>query len=119
MFTKSRHLSAIDYEGLYRKSGGSGQIKTIEALFEKGHYEAIDLLDPNITSDISSVTSVLKSYFRELPNPLMTAALHEPFMEALMLKDLNAKLDAVAALLRQLPREHYETLKFLMQHLYQ
>ena len=42
----------MDYEGLYRKSGGSGQIKTIEALFEKGHYETIDLLDASFTSDV-------------------------------------------------------------------
>lgn len=109
----------MDYEGLYRKSGGSGQIKTIEALFEKGNYESIDLLDSSFTSDISSVTSVLKSYFRELPNPLMTSALHEAFVDALTMKDVNAKIDAVVVLLRQLPREHFETLKFLMLHLHQ
>jgi hypothetical protein len=109
----------MDYEGLYRKSGGSGQIKIIEGLFEKGHYESIDLMDSNVISDISSVTSVLKSYFRELPNPLMTSALHESYIDALALKDINAKVEAISNLVRQMPREHYETVKFLMLHLNQ
>lgn len=72
----------MDYEGIYRKTGGSGQSKAITALFERGDYEAFDLTDSDAFNDISSVTSVLKNYFRMLPNPLLTFGMHEAFVGA-------------------------------------
>ena len=72
----------MDYEGIYRKSGGSGQQKHITALFERGDYDAFDLCDVAAFNDISSVTSVLKTYFRSLPNPLLTFGMHEAFVGA-------------------------------------
>ena len=72
----------LDYEGIYRKTGGSSQSKAITQLFERGQYETFDLLDTDVFNDISSVTSVLKNYFRALPNPLLTFDLHEQFVGA-------------------------------------
>lgn len=72
----------MEYEGIYRKSGGSSQSKQITQLFEKGDYDSFDLADIETFNDISSVTSVLKNYFRQLPNPLLTHALHESFVTA-------------------------------------
>ncbi|KAG8911677.1 hypothetical protein FRC00_006022, partial [Tulasnella sp. 408] len=48
---------AMDYEGIYRKTGGTGQSKVITQLFEKGNYEAFDLRDTDSFNDICSVTS--------------------------------------------------------------
>lgn len=73
---------AMDYEGIYRKSGGSSQSKAITQLFERGNYAAFDLRDSDTFNDISSVTSVMKNYFRSLPNPLLTFDLHESFVKA-------------------------------------
>lgn len=70
----------MEYEGIYRKSGGSGQQKHITALFERGDYDAFDLCDSESFNDISSITSVLKNYFRLLPNPLLTYGMHEAFV---------------------------------------
>lgn len=75
-------VNGMEYEGIYRKSGGSGQSKAITQLFERGNYEAFDLRDSDSFNDISSVTSVLKNYFRSLPNPLLTFALHDPLVQA-------------------------------------
>lgn len=72
----------MEYEGIYRKTGGSSQSKQITQLFERGDYDAFDLADVETFNDISSVTSVLKTYFRQLPNPLLTHALHESFVAA-------------------------------------
>ena len=38
-------FTAMEYEGIYRKSGGSGQSKAITALFEKREYGKFD--DPD------------------------------------------------------------------------
>lgn len=73
---------ALEYEGIYRKSGGSGQSKAITALFERREYDKFDLTDSDLFNDISSVTSVLKNYFRMLPNPLLTFGMHEAFVAA-------------------------------------
>ncbi len=72
----------MEYEGIYRKTGGSSQSKQITQLFERGDYESFDLADVEVFNDISSVTSALKTYFRQLPDPLLTHELHESFVAA-------------------------------------
>ncbi|KDQ15273.1 hypothetical protein BOTBODRAFT_31930 [Botryobasidium botryosum FD-172 SS1] len=108
---------AMDYEGIYRKTGGTSQSKAITQLFEKGNYDAFDLEDPNSFNDISSITSVLKNYFRALPDPLLTYALHDSFVAAASLREPREKHAALSRLVLQLPREHYHTLRYLMLHL--
>ncbi|WVR00219.1 hypothetical protein IAU59_007361 [Kwoniella sp. CBS 9459] len=107
----------MEYEGIYRKTGGSSQSKQITQLFERGDYDSFDLADVETFNDISSVTSVLKTYFRSLPNPLLTHCLHESFVTAASIRDSNNKHSALCALLKELPKEHYNTLKVLMLHL--
>lgn len=109
----------MDYEGIYRKTGGSGQSRTITQLFERGDYASFDLKDSDRFNDICSVTSVLKTYFRSLPVPLLTFDLHEEFMQAVQIKDAGLKHNELVALIDQLPKEHYCTLRMLMIHLSQ
>lgn len=77
-----RCIVAMDHEGVYRKTGGSSLSKQITQLFERGQYDAFDLQDSDRFNDINSITSVLKNYFRQLPNPLLTYELHESFVTA-------------------------------------
>lgn len=90
----------------------------ITQLFERGDYDAFDLSDSDRFNDICSVTSVLKSYFRALPNPLLTSSLHEKFISASTIKDIGMKAHTFNDLVHQLPAEHYYTLKALMLHLH-
>ncbi|KAF9452345.1 RhoGAP-domain-containing protein [Macrolepiota fuliginosa MF-IS2] len=108
---------ALDYEGIYRKTGGSSQSKMITQLFERGDYTTFDLFDTDRFNDICSVTSVLKNYFRSLPNPLLTFELYEQFVQGVAIKDIAIKNRTLADLVRQLPSEHYYTLRSLMIHL--
>ncbi|KDQ55860.1 hypothetical protein JAAARDRAFT_133451 [Jaapia argillacea MUCL 33604] len=108
---------ALDYEGIYRKTGGSGQSKTITQLFERGEYSTFDLLDQDRFNDICSVTSVLKTYLRQLPDPLLTYALHDEFVQASTIRDPEMKTSVLSELVRKLPTEHYYTLRMLMLHL--
>jgi hypothetical protein len=109
----------LDYEGIYRKTGGSAQSKAITQLFERGDYAAFDLRDSDRFNDICSVTSVLKTYFRSLPVPLLTYDLHESFIAAAEIKDTAVKAKTLTELVKKLPTEHYYTLRFLMLHLHQ
>ena len=108
---------ALDYEGIYRKTGGSSQSKLITQLFERGDYAVFDLLDRDRFNDICSITSVLKSYFRTLPNPLLTFVLHDEFIFASSIQDPVHRSVKYADLVKQLPTEHYYTLRILMLHL--
>ena len=109
---------ALDYEGIYRKTGGSGQSKLITQLFERGDYAAFDLLDRDRFNDICGITSVLKTYFRSLPNPLLTFALHDEFIFASSIQDPAQRSAKYADLVKQLPTEHYYTLRSIMLHLH-
>ncbi len=132
-------LLAMDYEGVYRKTGGSSLSKHIQQLFDRGDYDSFDLNDMDKFNDVNSITSVMKTYFRNLPNPLLTFELHEQFVDAAGvwceafacieckltsdrfqytgIKDSAAKYDALRNLLQELPPPHYDTLRFLMLHL--
>jgi len=108
---------ALDYEGIYRKTGGSGQSKAITQLFERGDYMTFDLRDANRFNDICSVTSVLKNYFRSLPVPLLTYHLHDQLISAVHIRDAAIKHTSLSELVNKLPKEHYYTLRVLMLHL--
>lgn len=70
-------LRGMDMEGIYRKTGGNSQIKTIQEGFDKnGDF---DISDPDI--DVTAVTSVLKQYFRKLPTPLLTFEVYDRILE--------------------------------------
>jgi Rho-type GTPase-activating protein 1/2 len=72
-------LRGMDIEGIYRKTGGSGQVKIIQEGFDK--TEDFDISDPGL--DITAVTSVLKQYFRKLPIPLLTFEVYDRVLESL------------------------------------
>lgn len=90
----------------------------ITQLFERGDYTSFDLLDTDRFNDICSVTSVLKTYFRSLPDPLLTYALHDKFIAAAMLKEPEKKSEMLTELVAELPNEHYQTTRALMLHLH-
>lgn len=92
--------------------------KTITQLFERGDYDSFDLRDSDRFNDICSVTSVLKTYFRSLPDPLFTYALHNEFVQASQIRDLANKTCMLSELVFKLPPEHLYTTKLLMMHLH-
>ncbi|KAL1608511.1 Rho-type gtpase-activating protein [Paraconiothyrium brasiliense] len=103
----------MDVEGIYRKSGGSSQVNQVKSGFE-GNDE-FDISDPDL--DIHAVTSTLKNYFRRLPTPLITYAHYDQFLDAGVIEDPEQRARALRAVLKEIPRPHYDTLQFLVFHL--
>lgn len=103
----------MDMEGIYRKSGGSGQVKQVQQGFEKDAN--FDISDPDL--DIHAVTSALKQYFRKLPTPLVTYDVYDSLLEAGRLGEKEKQGLALRAAVSELPEHHRDCLEFLIQHL--
>nr|CAG8576089.1 3547_t:CDS:2 [Entrophospora candida] len=108
-------IKAVEIRGIYRKSGGASQMRSIVTAFDKNLE--IDLDSSEQFNDISAVTSVLKQYLRELPNPLFTFELYSNFIELVSLENNEEKSETFKQLLLKLPKVNYATIKYLMLHL--
>ncbi|XP_058453038.1 GTPase-activating protein CdGAPr isoform X2 [Malaya genurostris] len=106
-------------DGIYRLSGITSNIQKLRRAFDEERIP--DLTHPEIKQDIHAVSSLLKMYFRELPNPLCTYQLYDHFVDAIQTR-LDAPTDLKLRLIRQtvqkLPPPHYRTLKYLATHLF-
>lgn len=106
-------LRGMDMEGIYRKSGGSGQVKIIQQGFDKD--SDYDISDPDL--DIHAVTSALKQYFRKLPNPLITYEAYDGVLHAAQITDREKQALTMRAALDALPQSHRDVLEYLVRHL--
>lgn len=103
----------MDMEGIYRKSGGAGQVKTVQQGFEKdGNF---DISDPDL--DIHAVTSAVKQYFRKLPTPLIVYDAYDSLLEAGKTHEKDKQIAALKIAINELPEAHRDVLQFLVQHL--
>ncbi|XP_046852157.1 rho GTPase-activating protein 32-like isoform X2 [Xenia sp. Carnegie-2017] len=101
--------------GVYRHSGMSTNVQKIRLMFDS--EESPDIEQDCFLRDIHCVGNVLKMYFRELPNPLLTYHLYEKFTNAVSIKDGFDREIAVHHVVQQLPPLHYKTVEFLLKHL--
>jgi len=106
-------MRGMDVEGIYRKSGGSGQVASVKSGFESN--DEFNISDPEL--EIHAVTSCLKQYFRRLPVPLITFDVYESLLDAVRIEDVDKKVVRMREVINRLPRAHRDTLEFLIFHL--
>lgn len=101
--------------GIYRQCGIQSNIQRLRAKFDSGAEP--DLHDFG-QKDIYSVSSLLKQYFRQLPNPLFTYQAYPKLIETFEKEEsVMDKVESLRFLLEAMPEAHYKTAKFLMEHL--
>ncbi|XP_054706969.1 LOW QUALITY PROTEIN: rho GTPase-activating protein 32-like [Uloborus diversus] len=101
-------------DGIYRLSGVTSNIQKLRLAFDEDRVP--NLLDEAILQDIHCVASLLKMYFRELPNPLLTFHLYDKFVSAVQAEE-DLRLLKLRDVVQQLPPPHYRSLEYLMRHL--
>ncbi|KAF7868543.1 hypothetical protein EAF04_005074 [Stromatinia cepivora] len=106
-------LRGMDIEGIYRKTGGTGQVNLIKEGFDR--TEDYDISDPDL--DITAVTSVLKQYFRKLPVPLLTFDVYDRVLESISIEDNAERCIHLRNTVNMLPPKHRDCLEFLIFHL--
>ena len=110
-------------EGIYRMSGSASATR---ALYERFATRGdVDLVAENEAArttgtpaiDMHVAAGLLKTFFRELPENVLTSALVPEFLDALEILDRAERTERVAALVSQLPAENYALMRLLCSHM--
>ncbi|XP_057201013.1 rho GTPase-activating protein 23 isoform X4 [Triplophysa rosa] len=104
----------LEYTGIYRVPGNNAVVSSLQEQLNKG-------CDINTAEekwqDLNVVSSLLKSFFRKLPEPLFTDDKYNDFIEANRKENASERLRTMKKLIRDLPDHYFHTLKFLIGHL--
>ncbi|XP_058793832.1 rho GTPase-activating protein 7 isoform X4 [Phymastichus coffea] len=104
--------NALDQVGIFRKSGVRSRIQKLKTMTETQ--------GDNINFDgqqAFDVADLIKQYFRELPEALLTNKLSETFIAIFQHVPVELRPDAVQCALLLLPNEHREALETLLDFL--
>uniref|UniRef100_H0WY19 SH3 domain binding protein 1 n=1 Tax=Otolemur garnettii TaxID=30611 RepID=H0WY19_OTOGA len=99
-------------EGLFRLAAGASVLKRLKQMMASNPHSLEEFC-----SDPHAVAGALKSYLRELPEPLMTFDLYDDWMKAASLKEPGARLQALQEVCGRLPPENLSNLRYLMKFL--
>eukprot|EP01086_Lenisia_limosa_P009763 TRINITY_DN33391_c0_g1_i1.p1 TRINITY_DN33391_c0_g1~~TRINITY_DN33391_c0_g1_i1.p1 ORF type:complete len:607 (+),score=158.15 TRINITY_DN33391_c0_g1_i1:80-1900(+) len=108
-----RERKAEEVTGIFRVSGSAAEIQSLRLDFNRG-------ATPDMSkTDIHVVSGLLKLYFRELSEPLLTFARYKEFIAANRISDQAERLEAVKKTLASLPLANRRLLVYLMSYLVQ
>uniref|UniRef100_A0A8P4JZU4 Rho GTPase activating protein 23a n=1 Tax=Dicentrarchus labrax TaxID=13489 RepID=A0A8P4JZU4_DICLA len=104
----------LEYTGIYRVPGNNAMVSMLQDQLNKG----VDINPAEEKwQDLNVVSSLLKSFFRKLPEPLFTNDKYNDFIDANRMENASERLKTMKKLIRDLPDHYYHTLKFLVGHL--
>ncbi|XP_013869600.1 stAR-related lipid transfer protein 13 isoform X3 [Austrofundulus limnaeus] len=99
----------LDQVGLFRKSGVKSRIQALRQMNESSpenvNYEDQSAYD---------VADMVKQFFRDLPEPLLTSKLGETFLQIYQYVPKDQRLQAVQAAIMLMPDENREVLQTLL-----
>ncbi|XP_039406597.1 protein FAM13A isoform X4 [Corvus cornix cornix] len=100
-------------EGLFRVNGSMKMVEQLRLQYERG--EEVELVKDG---DVYSAASLLKLFLRELPDGIITSALHPRFIQLYQdSRNDMQKESYLKELLKELPDAHYCLLKYLCEFL--
>ena len=104
----------LEEEGLFRLAAGTSKVKRLKAEIET---PGVSLLPCVETAEHHVLTAIIKSYLRELPEPLFGAGLYQDWLEAGQCEDNQERMDAIWNLLQhdQLPRDNYKNIQYFFK----
>ncbi|MED6244382.1 hypothetical protein ATANTOWER_007752 [Ataeniobius toweri] len=99
-------------EGLFRIAAGASKLKKLKAALDCSTSQLEEFY-----SDPHAVAGSLKSYLRELPEPLMTYQLYDEWIQASSVSDPDKRLQALWVVCDQLPKNNKNNLRYLVKFL--
>ncbi|XP_067125142.1 rho GTPase-activating protein 6-like isoform X1 [Centruroides vittatus] len=109
-----RHLEEYGLHtlGLFRVTSSKRRVRQLREDLESG-----SIVNLNENHHPHDVAQLLKEYFRDLPEPLLTRDLYSCFVAAQRQKDENKQLDIIRYLIYLLPVQNRDTLWTLLHFL--
>lgn len=104
-------MLALYTEGIYRKSSVASKIKELKQ--KMSDEVQIDYESYNV----HVLTNVLKTFLRDMPEPLLTFDRYDDFLRASDLPDTNVRVQTIMSLIKKLPTAHHALLERLIFHL--
>ncbi|NXV79878.1 3BP1 protein, partial [Atlantisia rogersi] len=104
--------SGMREEGLFRLAAGASVLRKLKSSLASGSNALEEFY-----SDPHAVAGALKSYLRELPQPLMTCELYNEWVKVGSLKDMDSRVQSLRDTCSRLPRESYNNLRYLIKFL--
>ncbi|NXV99466.1 3BP1 protein, partial [Fregetta grallaria] len=104
--------SGMREEGLFRLAAGASVLRKLKSSLASGSNALEEFY-----SDPHAVAGALKSYLRELPQPLMTFELYNEWVKVASLKDVDGRVQSLQDTCSRLPRESYNNLRYLIKFL--
>ncbi|BHF64778.1 hypothetical protein SprV_0200778500 [Sparganum proliferum] len=101
-------------EGIYRICGSLSSVNYLKEQFNRDVDTAVKQL---ADYDVHVLSSLLKAFFRELPEPLITSTEFIAFVNALDVVDVNEKIKMLNHALASLPKPRRDTFQYLLRHL--
>ncbi|XP_016397955.1 rho GTPase-activating protein 17-like isoform X2 [Sinocyclocheilus rhinocerous] len=99
-------------EGLFRIAAGASKLKKLKAALDCSTSQLEEFY-----SDPHAVAGALKSYLRELPEPLMTYQLYDEWTQASNVPDPDKRLQALWVTCNQLPKNNKANFRYLIKFL--
>ncbi|KAK1877353.1 Rho GTPase-activating protein 44 [Dissostichus eleginoides] len=99
-------------EGLFRIAPSASKLKKLKASLDCGVLDVQEY-----SSDPHAIAGALKSYLRELPEPLMTTELYDEWIQASNIPDLEKRLQALMAVCEKLPTDNLNNFRYLIKFL--
>ncbi|XP_029563910.1 rho GTPase-activating protein 44 isoform X2 [Salmo trutta] len=99
-------------EGLFRVAPSASKLKKLKASLDCG---VMDVQEYSI--DPHAIAGALKSYLRELPEPLMTFELYDEWIQASNIQDQDKRLQALLTACEKLPLANGNNFKYLIKFL--
>ncbi|XP_034075611.1 LOW QUALITY PROTEIN: rho GTPase-activating protein 44 [Gymnodraco acuticeps] len=99
-------------EGLFRIAPSASKLKKLKASLDCGILDVQEY-----SSDPHAIAGALKSYLRELPEPLMTTELYDEWIQASNIPDLEKRLQALMAVCEKLPTDNLNNFRYLIKFL--
>uniref|UniRef100_A0A3P9MHW5 Rho GTPase-activating protein 17 n=1 Tax=Oryzias latipes TaxID=8090 RepID=A0A3P9MHW5_ORYLA len=99
-------------EGLFRIAAGASKLKKLKAALDCSTSQLEEFYcDPH------AVAGALKSYLRELPEPLMTFGLYEEWVQASSFTDSDKRLQSLWTTCSRMPENHKANFRYLVKFL--
>ncbi|XP_052467990.1 rho GTPase-activating protein 44 isoform X1 [Carassius gibelio] len=102
----------LQEEGLFRVAPSASKLKKLKASLDCGVMDFQEY-----SADPHAIAGALKSYLRELPEPLLTFDLYEEWIQASNIADQDMRLQALLSTSEKLPTANSNNFKYLIKFL--